>query len=98
MSSVIVASPVNSVIDAFPVNSVVNAEDISVVISVKFLISIAFDGSSIPDFDDNGAAIAGGLNSGELYRTPSNKINVVKSSNILLDFGDKISLFWRAFW
>lgn len=71
MSSVIVASPVNS---------------------------IAFDGFSIPDFDDNGAAIAGGLNHGELYRTPDQKINVVKKSNIILDFGDRLSLLWRAFW
>ena len=93
MPSVINASPINVIVEASPINSVVKAENICVVISAESLISIAFDSSSIPNFDSNGEAIAGGLGIGDLYRNSDNKILVV----IEPDDGSNRSSFWLNF-
>ena len=70
-------------------------------VQAEELITVLFENYSIPDFDDNLSAILAGLQEGELWRSPDNKIRVViekdKHTGFNLNLSRPLSFLRRLF-
>ena len=82
---------ISDVIQIAPVFSQLNVENDVSIVNVDKIFSIAFEDQTIPNFVDNEQAISAGLKRFELWRSPDNKINIVKYTNFITGFNVNLS-------
>lgn len=98
LQSVIAVSELNFDIECDLFFGLIETKTENTEISVSNLTLMAFTEYDIPDFSGNQAALAAGLQSGDLYRDTDRKIRVVKyGSGFVLNLYKAWSLLRRVF-
>lgn len=89
--NLIEATPQLTTIQAIESITPIQSDILIATIQAESQVFILFDDYVIPDFATNEEAIEAGLNRFELWRSPDNKINIVKDQDFPTGFNVNLS-------
>ena len=82
---------ISNVVEITPIISHTNVESDVSIVEIDKTSSIAFEDSDIPNFINNSSALNAGLKTFDLWRSPDNKINIVKYRDFFTGFNVNLS-------